>query len=155
MATLAEQRWRRLALCLAALWFGSLSAIGFLAVPLLFAHAPSPAQAGRLAARLFTGQWWLTLGCALPLLGIFAKNRLGAGVEWSRNALFLIVIGVWLAALVELLVAPRIVARDNLALWHTVGSVGYALQWLCAATLVWRWPTADATPRQVNRPDAS
>ena len=34
-------------------------------------------------------------------------------------------------------------------------SVGYALQWLCAATLVWRWPTADATPRQVNRPDAS
>ena len=34
--------WKaRLPLLAAALWWGSLTAIGFLAVPLLFAHAPA------------------------------------------------------------------------------------------------------------------
>jgi hypothetical protein len=37
-----------------------------------------------------------------------------------------------LALLVELAVAPRIVARDNLALWHRVGSAMYFGQWVCA-----------------------
>ena len=37
-----------------------------------------------------------------------------------------------LALLVEFAVAPRIVARENLALWHSVGSAMYLLQWLCA-----------------------
>ena len=41
-------------------------------------------------------------------------------------------------ALVELAVAPRIVARENLALWHRVGSGMYLLQWLCAAATFWR-----------------
>jgi len=29
-------------------------------------------------------------------------------------------------------VSPRIVARDNLALWHRVGSAMYFAQWVCA-----------------------
>lgn len=43
-----------------------------------------------------------------------------------------------LALLLEFAVAPRIVARDNLRLWHSVGSVMLGLQWLCAALLLWR-----------------
>jgi hypothetical protein len=34
--------------------------------------------------------------------------------------------------LVEFAVAPHIVARDNLALWHRVGSAMYFAQWVCA-----------------------
>ena len=44
----------RLAVLAAALWWGSLCAIGFVAVPLLFAHAGSPAIAGPLAGKLFS-----------------------------------------------------------------------------------------------------
>ena len=43
-----------------------------------------------------------------------------------------------LALLLEFAVAPRIVARDNLRLWHGVGSAMYALQWLCAGLVLWR-----------------
>jgi hypothetical protein len=43
-----------------------------------------------------------------------------------------------LALLVEYGVAPRIVARENLALWHRVGSVMYFLQWVCAGLVFWK-----------------
>ena len=31
---------------------------------------------------------------------------------------------------------PRIVARQDLRLWHTVGSVLYGLQWMCALVVL-------------------
>ena len=46
-----------------------------------------------------------------------------------------------LALLVEYGVAPRIVARENLALWHRVGSAMYFLQWLCAGVVSWKLTT--------------
>jgi hypothetical protein len=45
------------------------------------------------------------------------------------------VAGVLLALLVEFGVAPKIVSRDNLALWHKVGSAMYLAQWICAAVV--------------------
>ena len=42
----------------AALWWGSLTAVGFVVVPLLFKFLPTPAMAGHMAARLFTAQTW-------------------------------------------------------------------------------------------------
>ena len=53
-----------------------------------------------------------------------------------------------LALLVQFGVAPRIVARQDLRLWHSVGSVMYALQWCCAALVLWRTlqPGAGALP---------
>ena len=41
----------RLPVLVAALWWGSLTTIGFLVVPLLFAHLPTPAVAGAMAAQ--------------------------------------------------------------------------------------------------------
>jgi hypothetical protein len=41
-------------------------------------------------------------------------------------------LGVLLALLSEWAVAPRILARDNLRLWHSVGTLLYVVQWLCA-----------------------
>lgn len=55
-----------------------------------------------------------------------------------------IVGGLLLALLVQFGVAPRIVARQDLRLWHSVGSVMYALQWCCALVVLWR--TLRATP---------
>ena len=59
---------RRLPALVAALWWGSLTTIGFLVVPLLFAYLPSPSVAGNMAARLFTAQTWVAVACCLVLL---------------------------------------------------------------------------------------
>ncbi len=58
----------KLPLWAAALWWGSLTTLGFLVVPLLFVHLPSPALAGGMAARLFTAQTWLSVVCTLLLI---------------------------------------------------------------------------------------
>jgi hypothetical protein len=42
-----------------------------------------------------------------------------------------------LALLVEFAVAPRIVLRENLRLWHSLVSGMLLLQWLCATGTVW------------------
>ena len=127
----------RLSLFAMALWWGSLTTIGFLAVPLLFRFLPTPAVAGNMAARLFTAQTWVSVACAAALLIVY-KNRASALDGQARAAIILIVLGMLMALLVEFGVAPRIVARQNLALWHTAGTVMYAVQWLCATALLWR-----------------
>jgi uncharacterized membrane protein len=110
----------------AALWWGGLTAIGFVAVPLLFANLATPAIAGQMAAKLFTAQAWISIVCGLLIL--IAQRKPNA----------LVLAGVLLALLGEFAVAPRIVARQDLALWHTVGTVFYGLQWLCALVALWK-----------------
>ena len=46
--------------------------------------------------------------------------------------------GMLMALLGEFAVAPKIVARQDLALWHSVGSAMYLAQWLCAGVLLWK-----------------
>lgn len=129
----------RLPLWAAALWWGSLTTIGFLVVPLLFAYLPTPAMAGSMAARLFTAQTWVSVVCALLLLLVSRSRAVEDEDETSLQAVRLYVVGgLLLALLVEFGVAPRIVARENLALWHRVGSAMYFLQWGCAAVTLWR-----------------
>jgi len=122
----------------AALWWGSLTAIGFVVVPLLFASLPTPALAGQTAAKLFTAQTWITIACGLALM--FASRSGGQPVhmDWAGGALFFIFAGVLLALLAEFAIAPRILARENLRLWHSVGSGMYLLQWLCAGVTLWK-----------------
>ena len=45
--------------------------------------------------------------------------------------------GVLMALLSQFAVAPRIVARQDLRLWHSVGSLLYLGQWVCAAVVLW------------------
>jgi hypothetical protein len=129
---------------LAALWWGSLTTIGFLVVPLLFAHLPSPAMAGGMAARLFAAQTWVSVVCCVLLLLISRPKGEVTQYPWAQAAMVFIVGGLLLALLVQFGVAPRIVARQDLRLWHSVGSVMYALQWCCALVVLWR--TLRATP---------
>ncbi len=131
--------WRcvisKLPVWVAALWWGSLTTLGFLVVPMLFVHLPSAAMAGSMAAHLFAAQTWVSVACGLVLLQFFRSNRSLALEDVAQSATLFVVSGVLLAVLVEFAVAPRIVARDNLALWHAVGSAMYVLQWICACVV--------------------
>ena len=132
----------RFGLMLTALWWGSLTGLGFVVVPLLFMHLPSPAAAGAMAAKLFTAQTWVGIACAMLLLLVFNKKEALDPVLPAQPAIKFIVAGLLLAVLVEFGVAPRIVnARadgGNLKLWHGLGSAMYLGQWLCAGFALWR-----------------
>jgi hypothetical protein len=119
----------------AAIWWGSLSTLGFFVVPMLFMHLPTPAMAGGMAAKLFTVQTAISTVCGLVLLMLFRSNKPLTRVDTARAATVFVAGGLVLALLVEFGVAPHIVARDNLALWHRVGSAMYFFQWLCAAVV--------------------
>jgi hypothetical protein len=133
---------RQLPVWLAAAWAMSLTMLGFMVVPMLFVHLPTPAMAGQMAAKLFSAQTWVSVACGAMLLMVFRSNRLLVPVESARAATLFVVGGVLLALLVELAVAPRIVARENLALWHRLGSAMYVVQWLCALVVFKKMITA-------------
>lgn len=125
-------------LWVAALWWGSLSTIGFLVVPLLFANLPTPALAGGMAAKLFSAQTWVSSVCGLFLLLKTRSNSASALAPIAQAAIIFIVSGMLLALLSEFAVAPKIVLRENLRFWHSLGSAMYLLQWLCAAVIFWK-----------------
>jgi hypothetical protein len=140
-------------LWIAALWWGSMSAVGFLVVPLLFTHLPSPAMAGTMAAKLFTAQTWVAVVCGLFLLLISGRKRLESQVNPASAAIIFIVAGMLLALLSEFAVAPRIVQRENLALWHGVGSAMYLAHWVCAGLVFWKLSAATpGHPKQDTAP---
>jgi hypothetical protein len=122
----------------AALWWGSLSAIGLVAVPVLFANASSPAVAGNLAAKLFAAQTWISLACGMVLLMAARTDEDPPRMDWADGAVTFIVGGMLLAILVQFGVAPRIVARQDLRFWHALGTALYAAQWGCALAVLWR-----------------
>lgn len=128
----------RIALMLAAFWWGSLTTVGFLVVPMLFAKLGNPSVAGNFAGQLFEAQSWVAIGCGLILL-IHWRTKGDEGIKGPvLTAIFLILAALLLALLQQYAVAPHILARDNLKLWHTVGSGMYLVQWLCTGVLLWR-----------------
>ena len=132
----------RFGLMLAALWWGSLTALGFVVVPMLFTYLPSAAAAGQMAAKLFTAQTWLSIGCTMLMLLIY--NQKGAETQDIRAqvAIKFIVTGLLLVMLVEFGLSPRIVSArtdgGNLKLLHGLGSALYFGQWLCSGLTLWR-----------------
>ena len=129
---------QRLPVLLAALWWGSLTTLGFMVVPLLFAVLPTPAMAGGMAAKLFTAQTWLSMACTLFLLLVFRSKQALAQVTSVQPATIFIAFGFLAAVWVEFAVSPHIVARENLRLWHGLGSALYLLQWLAAGATLWK-----------------
>ena len=133
---------QRIGLLAAALWWGSLTALGFVVVPMLFMHLGSPAAAGAMAARLFGAQTWISCACALLMLMVFNQKNRFPLVAQGNAAIKFIVAGMLLALLVEFGLAPRIVSAradgGNLRLWHGLGSAMLLGQWLCAGLTLWR-----------------
>jgi hypothetical protein len=128
----------RIAVLLAALWWGSLTTVGFLVVPMLFAKLGNPTVAGNFAGQLFAAQTWIALGCGLVLLVHFRAQGGERIVGPARTAISLIVVALLLALLQQYAVAPHILMRDNLRLWHSLGSAMYLGQWVCTCVLLWR-----------------
>lgn len=134
----------RLPLLLAALWWGGLTALSFVAVPLAFAHFGNPALAGPYAARLFQLQSWTGLLISL-LLMLWLRAR------QQRDLLQALLPWLLLAALAALLqefgVAQRILtaraAGDSVVLWHRIGTMLVLLQWACALKLFIRLAARD------------
>lgn len=135
---------QRLALLLAALWWGGITALSFLAVPLLFTSLGSPAVAGPVAARIFSLQCWAGLVLGLALLLLLRRWR-GEGVSIAPEALTImgfVLLAMLLALMQEFAVAQNIVTArasgGNLRLWHGVGTAMVLGQWLCAGAVLWR-----------------
>lgn len=126
---------RSVPLWIAAVWWGSLTTVGFFVVPMLFAHLPTPAIAGAMAAKLFTVQTAISVICGMVLLMLFRSNKSPALVDIAQSATLFVVGGALLALLVEFGVVPHIIARDNLAMWHGVGMGMYVVQWVCAGVV--------------------
>lgn len=79
---------------LSTLWVGALWAIGYLAVPLLFANLSDHALAGRLAGGMFSAVGLLGIACAAGmlaiLLAVFASAAPGRAAFWIVAAMLLI-----------------------------------------------------------------
>lgn len=140
-ATALFARWPGL---LASLWWGGLTALAMVAVPLSFAHFDNPALAGPYAARLFQVIAWTSVVVSLLLLvwGRAQSLREGSVVTLRWPLLPWLLAAALAALLQEQAVAERILtARSsggNLRLWHGVGTGLVLLQWLCALR-VWWW----------------
>ncbi len=145
----------RLAVALALAWLVSLLMTGAVVVPVLFAYADSLQAAGRLAARMFTAQHWISLALGVALLWLLrvqtpaptpedaqgeavAAAQANSSVRPSNRlyvAITLIATGLLCALLIEHAAAPRIQARTDLALWHRLATAWFVVQGGCAAAL--------------------
>jgi hypothetical protein len=148
--------WRtRLAVALALAWLVSLLMTGAVVVPMLFAYLESAQMAGRLAARMFTAQHWISLALGVALLWLLRPPRVAEAASDDADApppsgapprafrptnrlyaaITLIATGLLCALLIEHAAAPRIQARADLALWHRIASALFVVQGLCAAVV--------------------
>ena len=147
----------RFGVLMAALWWGSLTGLGFLVVPMLFTYLPNPAAAGAMAAKLFTAQAWLSIACAMFLLLAFNPKQALRQDFRAQAALKFIVAAFLLVVLVEFGLSPRIVSArvdgGNLNLLHGLGSAMYFGQWFCAGFALWRL-LEPAGPSELKQPEA-
>ena len=145
---------QRLSLFLAALWWGGITALSFLAVPLLFASLGSPAVAGPVAARIFSLQCWAGLLIGVALLLLLRGTQAPGGDERpviaaeALTTMGFVLLAMLLALLQEFGVAQKIVTArasgGDLRFWHGVGSAMVLGQWLCAGAVLWRLGAAPA-----------
>ena len=101
----------RAAVFLSALWWGSLSGLGFVVVPLLFKYLGTPAEAGAMAAKLFSAQTWLSVACTMLLLLMLNRKNVeyAQSDDEARKITAWVVVGLLLTLLVEFGVAAQIV----------------------------------------------
>jgi len=151
---------QRLAVFIAALWWGGISGLSFVAVPTLFASLGSPAVAGPVAAKLFSLQCWAGLGLGLAMLLVLRRQRsLGhfplAGepvdpvdpaqlhaMQRVLSTMGFVLAAMLLALLQEFGVAQKIVTAratgGDLRLWHSLGTLMVLGQWLCSGAVLFR-----------------
>jgi len=131
-----------------ALLFGGMTALSFVAVPMLFAFLNNPALAGGLAAKYFALQHMFAVGLAV-LVWLLLRKQLAKGVQRAWGGLALAAAtSLWL---VSPLIASARATGGNLPLWHGIGSGLMLLQWGIATYLMWHLlgpvPASEASAR--------
>ena len=151
----APRRARRGFNLLAAVWTGSLLAIGWLAAPILFATLER-AAAGAVAARLFAAEAWCGVVCA-ALLGVLSTRLIGRGAAEYRllhrivAAMFVCVVLGYFAlepAMSTLRAAAAAAGTDvghsayaaRFGVLHGVSTAFYVVESVLALALIWRLP---------------
>ena len=137
----------RFAALLAGLWAGILMCIAAIATPAVFATLPS-ADAGRVVARIFMQEAYLSLGMALVLFAIERQRSradavVGAGSVFGTNlilllaTLFCTVAGYF--AVQPMLAAAR-AGQGSLSFMalHAISLGFFALKGLLVLALAWR-----------------
>jgi len=105
-----------------ALWWGSLTTVGFMVVPMLFARMDSMQAAGKMAAALFNAQDYVGWVCGAVLGLVYMQNKPLAQQNRARATLYLIAVTLLASLVSHWLVAPQILTRENLKLWHSLGT---------------------------------
>jgi hypothetical protein len=133
----------------AALWAGSLWAIGYVAAPTLFANVDGT-LAGQMVGHMLRTEAWLSIACAVLMLALL---RLGRGLDAGmRRSLYKIVTAMLVCTLVVYLGLQPIMAqmRDaagsagirNSPMWtqfailHGVSQLVYVIESVLGAVLV-------------------
>lgn len=143
---------RRLSVLVAALWWGGIAGMSFIAVPTIFATLGNPAVAGPVAARIFSLQCWLGMALGALLMLVLRRQRTALPTDASSQTvaalrgllvtMALVALAVVFAMLQEFGVAQKIVSAratgGNLRIWHSLGSALVLGQWLCAGAVLWR-----------------
>lgn len=145
MRCLAEGLYRLVLTC----WVGGLWAIGYLAVPLLFASIGDRQLAGLVAGKLFAAIAGIGLGCAAYLAGFLLFRWRG---QCFRRAVFWLVLLMAALAAAQLFGIQPLIAqlkaevlpqevmasalRDRFAAWHGIASILYLAQSLLGLGLV-------------------
>jgi hypothetical protein len=92
-------------------------------------------MAGQIAALLFQYQAYVSWVCML-FISIKQARKARQSFNFAQNSLLLA--GLAFSMCVYFIVAPQISARQNLKLWHSLGTALFAGQWICATVLLWR-----------------
>ena len=138
----------RLAALLAGLWAGVILAIGLIGVPAGFAVLSTPAEAGRVAARMFAVEAPLSLALAVALFALERRRarddaEAGRGSQFTASmllalgALFCTVAGYY--AIQPMMAA----ARAGQGAWsfgalHGASMAFFGLKGLLVLALAWR-----------------
>ena len=92
---------------LLSLWVGAMWAIGYLAVPTLFASLEDRALAGMLAGKMFTGVSIIGLGCGVALLVSFWMQSMKPLTE---RRVQLVIVMLLLVVVGEFVLQPQMAA---------------------------------------------
>lgn len=130
---------------LLTLWVGSLWAIGYLAVPILFATLDERMLAGMLAGKMFTAVSFIGLGCGAGLLAI----TIAAGSRALREPrVIVLVLMLALVAVGEFVLQPMMAelklqglvegsaAAARFGMLHGIASLLYLINSLCGLVLL-------------------
>lgn len=144
---------RHVATLLSSAWVGSLWAVGYLAVPVLFYAQPDRQLAGMLAGQMFSMVAYLGIGCAALLLiyNFSLYSRAAFKLTFVRIIVIMLLITLILQyglqpymAELKLQAQPLEVMHSELAarfkMMHGLSSIAYLLESLLGALLLIKIP---------------